>query len=41
MPMPTLLAFADHGEVTGATGDVDADEVEQELAGAGRRRAST
>jgi len=31
MPMPTLLAFADHGEVPGATADVDADEVQKEL----------
>ena len=38
MPMPTLLAFADHGEVSGATADADAAEVKrelEELAGAG------
>jgi transaldolase / glucose-6-phosphate isomerase len=31
MPMNTLLAFADHGEVRGATADVDAEEVNREL----------
>ena len=33
MPMPTLLAFADHGEATSATADVDADQVQRELQG--------
>jgi transaldolase/glucose-6-phosphate isomerase len=33
MPMPTLLAFADHGEVSGATADADGDEVQKELQG--------
>jgi transaldolase / glucose-6-phosphate isomerase len=32
MPMPTLLATAEHGEVSGATADVSKDEVEQGLA---------
>jgi len=31
MPLPTLLAFADHGEVSGTSGDVEADEVTGEL----------
>jgi transaldolase/glucose-6-phosphate isomerase len=31
MPMPTLLAFADHGEVPGATADVGPEEVQREL----------
>src|SRR5215208_4604853 len=31
MPVNTLLAVADHGEVDGATADVDVDEVEKEL----------
>jgi transaldolase / glucose-6-phosphate isomerase len=31
MPMPTLLAFAERGEVRGATGDADPAEVEREL----------
>jgi transaldolase / glucose-6-phosphate isomerase len=31
MPLATLMAFADHGEVGGATGDVDAGESEREL----------
>jgi transaldolase/glucose-6-phosphate isomerase len=31
MPMPTLLAFADHGEVRGATADTSAEEVQKEL----------
>jgi transaldolase/glucose-6-phosphate isomerase len=31
MPMPTLLAFADHGEVKGATADADPDEAQQAL----------
>jgi transaldolase/glucose-6-phosphate isomerase len=31
MPLPTLLAFADHGEVSGATADADGDEVQKEL----------
>jgi transaldolase/glucose-6-phosphate isomerase len=31
MPMATLLAVADHGEVSGATADVDADQVKGEL----------
>jgi transaldolase / glucose-6-phosphate isomerase len=31
MPLPTLMAFADHGEVSGATADASADEVQSEL----------
>src|SRR3954470_15833731 len=31
IPMPTLLAFAEHGEIRGATADADAAEVEREL----------
>src|SRR5215217_4225974 len=31
MPLPTLMAFADHGEVSGATADADGDEVQREL----------
>ena len=31
MPMPTLLAFGEHGEVSGATGDADPAEVERDL----------
>jgi transaldolase / glucose-6-phosphate isomerase len=31
MPMPTLLAFAEHGELRGATADADPAEVEREL----------
>ncbi|MGZ4202094.1 MAG: bifunctional transaldolase/phosoglucose isomerase, partial [Thermoleophilaceae bacterium] len=31
MPLPTLLAFAEHGEVPGATADPDPAEVEREL----------
>ena len=31
MPMPTLLAFAEHGEIPGATADADPAEVEREL----------
>jgi transaldolase/glucose-6-phosphate isomerase len=31
MPMPTLLAFAEHGEVPGATADADPAEVERAL----------
>jgi transaldolase/glucose-6-phosphate isomerase len=31
MPLPTLLAFADHGEVSGATADASEEEVQQEL----------
>jgi transaldolase/glucose-6-phosphate isomerase len=33
MPMPTMLAAAEHSEFSGATADVPADEVERELAG--------
>jgi transaldolase/glucose-6-phosphate isomerase len=32
MPMPTLLAFAEHGELHGATADADPAEVERQLA---------
>src|SRR3954465_15395742 len=32
MPMPTLLAVADHGEITPGTADVEPEEVERELA---------
>jgi transaldolase/glucose-6-phosphate isomerase len=32
MPMPTLLAFAEHGEIRGATADADPAEVERALA---------
>jgi transaldolase/glucose-6-phosphate isomerase len=32
MPMPTLMAFAEHGEIEGATADADPAEVERELA---------
>src|SRR3954447_17380170 len=32
MPMPTLLAAADHAEITGATADVGKDAVDQALA---------
>jgi transaldolase/glucose-6-phosphate isomerase len=31
MPMPTLLAFAEHGEVKGATADADPAEVQRQL----------
>jgi transaldolase/glucose-6-phosphate isomerase len=31
MPMPTLLAFAEHGELHGATADADPAEVERDL----------
>jgi transaldolase/glucose-6-phosphate isomerase len=31
MPMPTLLAFAEHGEIQGATADADPAEVERDL----------
>jgi transaldolase len=31
MPLPTMMAFADHGDVTGATADADGDEVQREL----------
>jgi transaldolase/glucose-6-phosphate isomerase len=32
MPIPTLLAFAEHGELRGATADADPAEVERDLA---------